>query len=351
MNNKQAFNEMLKQELIKKKKIKQNKAIFQNPISLEKQYLALLKRNINKFIKITIQEIKPILSSWVSENSQVTNVDGEYHISEYQNNIDWYESILDRIDNIEVLHFDSPTDELNIINNEFDRRQQEQNEELVRDLTAIALLLSRYNRSQSEKFIKTALGIDFSFPIGDEEEIIKVWVSRNVNLIKGLSNDYIKQINETILNGFQNDITANELAKSLTKVNKNFSINRTKLIARDQTSKLNSQLSMIRQKSVGVSLYEWFTSVDERVRGNPAGKYPNAIPSHWVMHGKICRWDDATVYADTVNDALAGNWKKRSSIGGVQLHPGQAIQCRCTAGPIFVDIVNDITEKFLKPII
>ena len=30
-------------------------------------------------------------------------------------------------------------------------------------------------------------------------------------------------------------------------------------------------------------------------------------------------------------DGIAGNWKSRSSIGGVEQHPGQDYQCRCVS--------------------
>ena len=95
---------------------------------------------------------------------------------------------------------------------------------------------------------------------------------------------------------------------------------RARLIARDQVSKLNGQITQGRNQALGLDLYVWSDSSDERVR-----------ESHDVMDGKVCRWDDPTVYADTVEDAQAGRWKSRASIGGVDQHPGQDFQCRCVS--------------------
>lgn len=65
--------------------------------------------------------------------------------------------------------------------------------------------------------------------------------------------------------------------------------------------------------SLGIKKYRWRHSRDERVRGNPGGKYPKARPSHWAREGKIYSWNDPPP-------------------GG---HPGMDYQCRCTAEPVF----------------
>jgi SPP1 gp7 family putative phage head morphogenesis protein len=88
-----------------------------------------------------------------------------------------------------------------------------------------------------------------------------------------------------------------------------FARSRAKLIARDQTSKFNGSLNRIRQQQAGITEYRWSTSHDERVRGNPDGKYPNARPSHWAREDKVFAWD------------------KPPSDG----HPGEPINCRCVA--------------------
>jgi uncharacterized protein with gpF-like domain len=56
--------------------------------------------------------------------------------------------------------------------------------------------------------------------------------------------------------------------------------------------------------------------MDERVRA-----------AHRPMEGKVCKWDDETVYRNQDETA----WHARSSIGGVELHPGEDYNCRCVA--------------------
>ena len=77
---------------------------------------------------------------------------------------------------------------------------------------------------------------------------------------------------------------------------------RAKLIARDQTQKVNAAVTQGRQSNLGVTEYIWRTSSDERVR-----------ESHKSKNGKRFRWDSPP--ADTG-------------------HPGQDIQCRCVAEPV-----------------
>ena len=87
---------------------------------------------------------------------------------------------------------------------------------------------------------------------------------------------------------------------------------RAQVIARDQTSKMNTNINQIRQTALGIQEYIWRTSEDSRVVGAPGGKYPqgNAMHgNHYVRNGKIFRWDEPP------DDG----------------HPGWPIQCRCVA--------------------
>jgi hypothetical protein len=93
-------------------------------------------------------------------------------------------------------------------------------------------------------------------------------------------------------------------------------------------------------ESAGLSMYIWSTSGDERVRGDPGGFFPDAIPSHFAMDGLLCRWDDPTVYSDDGGKT----WRDRPS-GAVKLHPGEDYQCRCTALAYWQEIVDEADEQ------
>lgn len=101
---------------------------------------------------------------------------------------------------------------------------------------------------------------------------------------------------------------------------------RAMLIARDQIGKLSGKINETNQRLADVDSYTWMDMDDERVRGNPSGKYPRARPSHHALSGKVFRWSDPPV----------------SGHGGQRLHPGQPIQCRCWPDPVIpADILAD----------
>lgn len=83
---------------------------------------------------------------------------------------------------------------------------------------------------------------------------------------------------------------------------------RANLVARDQTLKLNGQLTRVRQQNAGIEEYVWTTSHDERVR-----------ETH-DKDGQRFRWD--TPPPDTG-------------------HPGEDYQCRCTAYPVIPGVEED----------
>ena len=169
----------------------------------------------------------------------------------------------------------------------------------------------------TEKWVQAvnqAIGVDLASVVAasDVRTPVDIATQRNVALIKGLTDEVAKRVEATILDmvthGKANAAIADELGKVF-----GFGRKRAALIARDQAAKFNGNLNRIRQMQAGITEYVWKTSLDERVRGNPSGKYPSAKPSHWDREGKRFKWSDAP------------------SDG----HPGEPINCRCTARPVF----------------
>ncbi|MGO4672974.1 phage minor head protein [Bosea sp. 2YAB26] len=167
----------------------------------------------------------------------------------------------------------------------------------------------RHSRRFNEA-MRSAIGIDLGQVIVGEgiQNTIEAALQRNVSLIRGLTGDVAKRIEARLLGALTKGLANREIEKILSD---EFGIarRRAKLIARDQAASFNGDLNRIRQQAMGVTEYVWSTSRDERVRGNPDGRYPNARPSHWDREGKTFRWSDPP------------------SDG----HPGQPINCRCTA--------------------
>lgn len=166
------------------------------------------------------------------------------------------------------------------------------------------------HRRRFHEAMRSAIGIDLGAAIvaeGIEAEVAAA-VQRNVALIRGLTEDLARRVELTLLGAVTSGTSNAEIAKLLTR-DFGFSTRRAALIARDQAASFNGDLNRIRQTRMGVTEYQWSTSLDERVRGNPEGRYPNARPSHYAREGQTFRWD------------------KPPSDG----HPGQPINCRCVA--------------------
>ena len=174
-------------------------------------------------------------------------------------------------------------------------------EETVVESEGIGLLINQFNQNQFSKLKESAFGIDI---FTDEPWLLdqlKLFSSQNAQLIRSLPQSELERVAGIVERGLQEGKTYKDVAK---EIQNSFGISdrRAKLIARDQTKKLNSSLTKLRQQELGVEEYIWQTSGDERVR-----------PTHRANDGKIFRWDRPP--------AITG-------------HPGNDINCRCVARPV-----------------
>lgn len=128
-------------------------------------------------------------------------------------------------------------------------------------------------------------------------------IEENVALVEGamreMSAELARELQDAISLGQRPDAIVSIFEHRL-----GVSESRLKLIARDQTSKAQGELSKIRQEALGISRYVWSTSGDERVRA-----------SHRALDGQVFSWD---------NPPPEG-------------HPGEPIACRCVATPLIDD--------------
>ncbi|KRE07445.1 hypothetical protein ASE63_22360 [Bosea sp. Root381] len=171
------------------------------------------------------------------------------------------------------------------------------------------------NRRRFNEAVRSAIGIDLGAVIQAEGigNTIDAAVLRNVSLVRGLSQDVARRLSAKLLGALTRGLNNREIERIISS---EFGIarRRAKLIARDQAASFNGDMNRIRQQAMGVTEYVWSTSLDERVRGNPEGRYPNARPSHWDREGKTFKWSSPP------QDG----------------HPGQPINCRCTARAVIV---------------
>jgi SPP1 gp7 family putative phage head morphogenesis protein len=171
---------------------------------------------------------------------------------------------------------------------------------------------SKWNDKQWRKTMKSVLGVDTHSPDKWLGSHIKSFVSENTQLITKLNSEVYTRVNTVVETGIRKGISYKTLREEILTAS-DISESRANLIARDQIGKLNGELTQLRQSDAGIKKYIWRTAGDERVRGEPDGLYPDSDPSHYDREGKIFSWDNPPE-------------------GG---HPGEAIQCRCTAEPVF----------------
>lgn len=208
-------------------------------------------------------------------------------------------------------------------------------------LVTIAENMEKFNQKEWDAFKKIAVGAAFSEDDGWTQAVVDEWARTQVTLITKASNDMRDAVARRVRKGVAEGQNNDEIKALIMRDLPGISTRRAAIIARDQTAKLNADLSKGRMEQAGIDTYIWSTSMDERVRGLPGGKYATAVPSHYLMEGLICRWDDPTKYRNA-----SGEWVARPN-GAPLLHPGQDILCRCVALPNWgeLDELTDATPE------
>lgn len=187
------------------------------------------------------------------------------------------------------------------------------------ELRALAMrkgmTVSQFNRLALARNLKKVIGIDPLFGDSFLANELALFTVSNVNLITSMRTEALARMETLTFEGFRAGRRAEEIARDIEAfVNPERGTVRARanLIARDQISKLNGQLTQLRQADLGVKRYRWRTVGDDRVRD-----------SHRANDGKIFSWDDPP-----------------SETG----HPGEDYQCRCYAEPVLEDVVPGLEE-------
>lgn len=131
------------------------------------------------------------------------------------------------------------------------------------------------------------------------------WISENTALIKSIPVQLHGDIEKIIRRGVMRGDSVQDIQAAI-KARFPITNRRAAIIAQDQITKLDSQLTQYRLQSIGVESYVWQTRGDARVRD-----------SHRARSGKVYRWDKPPVDGD---------------------HPGREPNCRCVAVPQFQNL-------------
>jgi len=180
-------------------------------------------------------------------------------------------------------------------NADINRRMVYQTDKLGRWVTRLGQWHGRKTISAAESV--TGIAIEPFIRLGDIRPQLEAAIRENVDLISNLNADAKNRVEQVIFESFALRRTKRETVKALAKA-MGITQRRAQRIATDQTHKLSSLLTQIRQQQMGFESYVWRTRLDDRVRN-----------LHRVREGKVFRWD-------------------KPPIDG---HPGYPIMCRCVA--------------------
>lgn len=157
--------------------------------------------------------------------------------------------------------------------------------------------------------IKQSVRVDIS-PVlsksGPIQEAMKTATAANIDLITSIPEQYFDKLGDAVGKNMEAGMRFEDLAKEIERIG-DVTESRAKLIARDQTSKMNGAFNEVRQTSLGLDRYMWQTSGDERVR-----------EEHQANDGQVFSWNDPPATG----------------------HPGHDVNCRCVAVPYF-DLDNE----------
>ena len=176
-------------------------------------------------------------------------------------------------------------------------------------------------------------GINVDVPITSQwwNDMRNSWAEDNYSLIVSNAKNYISKINTLTEQAVVNGFSVRKLTGNIKEATTGLTDKHCKLLARDQIGKLNGQITESQMQEIGLELYVWSTSNDDRVR-----------ESHAIMEGLLCRWDDASVCSYDNGKT----WVDRPA-GAVDLHPGQDIQCRCVPLAFFPELTAEVEGKEL----
>lgn len=173
--------------------------------------------------------------------------------------------------------------------------------------------LSTIDRQQKRSF-----GIDVLQDSPEMRATMQAAAIQNANLIKSIPERYLNNVANSVLTNMRTGLLPREVAKQI-EDEYGVTQRRARFIARDQTAKVNGELTKQRQVDAGYLYFKWMDGDDERVRASH-----RAIAEADVGYGKgVYRWDD-----------LPTNER------GERIQPGSDFNCRCGSRPVRNSVVE-----------
>ncbi len=171
------------------------------------------------------------------------------------------------------------------------------------------------NRENFRRTFKAVMGVDVFAAEPWIEDEVSAFMREDSSFIKSISDEHLADVEQIVFRnvkaGNPPGVISRELRDAFDLIS-----NRARLIARDQTGKFHSRLTRLRYEGVGLKRYKWRTLQDSRVRDD-----------HEDLEGEVFEFANPPVTVE------------RGKRAGQRNNPGEDIQCRCWAEPIFKDLL------------
>lgn len=195
------------------------------------------------------------------------------------------------------------------------RRWQSRFNDLAKELADGLVRKSAANVDNSLKQSLRKAGFTVKFnPTRAQQGAITASVAENVTLIKSIPQQYLTQVEGSIMRGINQGFGMGQIAKEL-REHHGVTKRRAAIIARDQTRKATAAFSRVRQLELGITEAIW--------KHSSAGKNPRK--SHQAFNGKLFNIKDGVV----LDEKEGVVW------------PGTAINCRCYSTPVIRGVYGD----------
>lgn len=181
-------------------------------------------------------------------------------------------------------------------------------ESLDRMAREVGNQVAAWNRGQVDRQMRSGIGVGLPTLEPSVLTAVRAFAADNASLIESLGARTVRDVERVVFNGFRRGLRFETIAQQIQE-RRSVSRSRAELIARDQVASLNAELTQLRQVSMGVTRYRWRTVGDERVRDE-----------HEEREGEIFEWSDPP------EDG----------------HPGEPINCRCSAEPVLEDVLAQL---------
>lgn len=165
---------------------------------------------------------------------------------------------------------------------------------------------------KGERDLKKSAGIDVFSGSLQMQDYLRAAAQQNAQLITSIPQKYLDDVQTLVMANMRSGMRPGFIEKALQD---QFGVTqrRAKMIARDQTGKIQGELAERQQRDSGFEYFQWLDSDDSRVRDRH-----RAIAEKVTAYGPgVYRWDNLPLSQD-----------------GVPIRPGSDYQCRCTSRPV-----------------